>query len=240
MFTVKNSALYLMSLLKKIKRKWAKIRLQPIQVFCLHHVCAEYDAESMNPSDWMEIDEFRSKVVAMQKDGVEFISLLESYSHISKDWFRGRKYVVITFDDGYASLKEILPWLEDKHVPATLFINGKYLDGASYRKTPKEQYLTQNELFSLTSSFIEIGSHGWEHTDASKMTEVDFAESIDKNVAVLSAHPRYVPFHAYTWGRHTDASDKVLTNNNIIPVLIDGIKNFNDRLFIHREVISEY
>ena len=119
-----------------------KLRLQPIRVFCLHHVCAKFDVESMNACDWMEIEEFKQHVAALQKNGVKFISLKDAYHHICEDKVRCKKYAVLTFDDGYASLKEILPWLEKQMIPATLFINGKYLDGKSYRKNPKERYLT--------------------------------------------------------------------------------------------------
>lgn len=97
--------------IRKIERKWMKLRLQPIHVYCLHHVCALFDAESMNACDWMQIDEFKYKVLAMWQDGVEFISLTEAYDKIANDKFRNHKYVVFTFDDGYASLKEILPWV---------------------------------------------------------------------------------------------------------------------------------
>ena len=214
-----------------------KLRLQPIRVYCLHHVCATFDAESMNVCDWMQIDEYKRQVLAMHNEGVEYISLTEAYRHISNDWMRCKRYAVLTFDDGYASLKEIIPWLEEQRIPTTLFINGKYLDGKSYRKNTKEQYLTHDELFALTSPLIEIGSHGWEHTDASQMTETEFIESMKRNVMALSAHPRYIPFHAYTWGRHIGYQDNLLQNRNIIPVLIDGMKNYSDKHVIHRELL---
>lgn len=225
-------------LLHRIKWKWMKIRLQPIRVFCLHHVCAEFEAESMNRGDWMQMDEFKQKVQALRANGVEFISLTDAYRHISTDWLRCKKYAALTFDDGYASLKEILLWLEEQKIPATLFVNGKYLDGNSYRKNPKEKYLSKEELYALTSPMVEIGSHGWEHMDASQMSIEDFEQNIIQNVNILSAHPRYIPYHAYTWGRHTSKSDKILADRNIIPVLIDGIKNRKDVHFVHRELLN--
>ena len=93
-----------------IKRQLLKLRLQPIRVFCLHHVCKTYDGITMYQGDWMQIDEFKQKVLRMRQDGVEFISLTDAYNKITNDKFRNHKYAVLTFDDGYASLKEILPW----------------------------------------------------------------------------------------------------------------------------------
>lgn len=215
-----------------------KIRLQPIHVYCLHHVSEVYDEESMNREDWMQIDEFKSKVLALQKDGVELISLSDAHRHMCNDWIRSKKYAVITFDDGYASLKEILPWLEAERIPTALFVNGKYLDGKSYRMNQREKYLTRDELFALTSPMIEIGSHGWEHTDASLMEDEAFAESIRQNIQLLSQHPRYIPCHAYTWGRHTNNTNNQLLQMWVTPVLIDGAKNYNEKDVIHRELLK--
>ena len=223
--------------LHNLQDKWTKICLQPIIVFCMHHVCETFDAESMNKGDWMQIDDFKRKVSDLQRNGVEFISLTEAYNKITNDKWRNKKYVVMTFDDGYASLKEILPWLEEQQIPATLFINGKYLDGKSFRDNPKEQYLNKEELFSLTSPLIEIGSHGWMHLDASKISADEFKLIIEQNIKLLQTHPRYVPFHAYTWGRYTKGSNSVLTQMSITPVLMDGMKNYNEPHIIHRELL---
>lgn len=221
--------------IEKICRKWMKLRLQPIRVFCLHHVCEHFDADAMYPCDWIALVEFKKKINILRGQGYQFISLTSAYEHLKKDWFRRKKYAVLTFDDGYKSLNEVLPWLKEQKIPATLFINGKYLDGKSYRETPNEQYLTYDELFSLTNPLIEIGHHGWEHTAATEMTEEELLESLQKNIEILSAHPRYIPFWAYTWGRHTKSNDNCLLNTGIIPVLIEGNKNYKRIGSINRE-----
>lgn len=223
--------------IKKIQRKCMKIRLQPIRVFCLHHVCEQFDADAMYACDWMAFGEFKKKIDTMRNQGYEFISLIEAYNLLQNDYIRRKKYAVLTFDDGYKSLLEVLPWLEKQQIPATLFINGKYLDGISYREIPKEQYLTYDELFALTSPLIEIGHHGWEHTAANTMTNNELLESLFKNENILSTHPRYIPFWAYTWGRHTMENDKVLLENLIIPVRIEGNKNYKWIGTIDREVL---
>ena len=212
--------------IQKVLRKWMKIRLRPIRVFCLHHVCEQFDADAMYACDWIVLDEFKQKINVLRNDGYQFISLTAAYEHLKKDWFRCKKYAVLTFDDGYKSLLEILPWLEEQQIPCALFVNGKYLDGQSYRETPKEKYLTYDELFTLTSPLIEIGHHGWEHTAADTMSNDELMESLFKNEKILSTHPRYIPFWAYTWGRHTIENDKVLLENLIIPVRIEGNKNY--------------
>ena len=225
------------TLLHKIRRKLTKLRLQPIRVFCLHHVCEHFDATYMNDCDWMQLSVFQTKIHDLQHQGYKFISISEAYQRLKNDRFRINKYAVLTFDDGYKSLSEVLPWLEEKKIPVILFINSKYLDGMSCRKEVNEKYLTQNELFALNHPLIEIGSHGYEHTDASIMNKEEFLTHIEKNIEVLQTHPCYVPFHAYTWGRHTYITDKVLYTKGIIPVYADGMKNYNTHQMIHRELL---
>lgn len=222
----------------KICRKWMKIRLRPIHVLCFHHVSEENDAETMSPGDWMQIDEYKKSILNLQKEGFTFISLSEANKKNAKNLIRCHKYIVITFDDGYATLKEILPWLEEQQIPVTLFVNGKYLDGVSYRENPKEKYLTRDELYALTSPLVEIGSHGWEHKNAHKISEQEFEDIVVRNIAYLSNHPRFIPFHAYTWGRHNQMTDDILKKYHVVPVLMDGLKNYNDDRVVHRELLE--
>ena len=223
--------------IKKIQRKWMKIRLQPIRVFCLHHVCEYFDADTMSACDWMALDEFKKRINNLHSQGYEFISLTEAYEHLQTEYIRQKKYAVLTFDDGYKSLNEVLPWLEKQDIPSTLFINGKYLDGKSYRETPKEQYFTYDELFLLNSHLIEIGHHGWEHTSVYHMNETEFKNSIERNIELLSKHPRYIPFWAYTWGHNNDKSNYLLKMYNITPVVITGGRNYNFNGFFDRELL---
>lgn len=223
-------------LLSKLRRWFLKLRLHPIHVFCLHHVCEQFDADAMYACDWMALDEFKQKIIALRNQGYQFISLTKAYYHLKKDYFRRKKYAVLTFDDGYKSLKEVLPWLEEQQIPVTLFINGKYLDGKSYRVTSKEQFLTSDELYALISPLIEIGHHGWEHKSVKEMTEEELIDSLQKNIEILSSHPRYVPFWAYTYGIHDKNSDVTLSKNGMTLVLVNGGKNYKWKGCIAREL----
>lgn len=215
----------------------------------------------MCDSDWMEIGAFHHKVLLMQQSGVEFISLDQAYELLKassapfsnlysliSNLFRWKKYAVLTFDDGYKSLDEILPWLIEKNIPVALFINGKYTDGVSQRQVEGKHftYLTKDELqhyADISNGLISLQSHGFEHLDATAISPDAFREQIEKNVSTLSTshfalvQPR---FHAYTWGRHNATTDAILQENNIIPVLVDGMKNYNDASCIHRELLEHY
>lgn len=224
----------MMRLFKKIKHKWTKLRLRPIRVYCLHHVCKQYNSDFMYKEDWMDIDTFKQKVITMIYGGVKFISLVEAQKHLCQDILRHKNYAVLTFDDGYETLNEILPWLKEHNIPVTLFVNPDYADGKSVRKTTKEKYLSRQDLSNWN---IEIGMHGFQHLDASAMEEKEFQIFVNKTVVNTYNIKGYIPFWAYTWGRHNEKTDCYLQRNKIIPVYIDGMKNYNDVTCIHRELL---
>ena len=104
-----------------------------------------------------------------------------------------------------------------------------------------------NELkhyVEISNGLISLQSHGYEHLDATAMSPDAFREQIDMNRSLLSTlsslHSTPAPplFHAYTWGRHNATTDAILQENNIIPVYMDGMKNYNDASCVHRELLE--
>lgn len=214
-----------------------KLRLQPIRVFCLHHVTKEFDPETMHECDWMQIDEFKNKVMSLQQSGVKFISLTEAHEKLQHDWFRCNKYAVLTFDDGWASLKEILPWLEEQYIPVTLFLNPAYIKGCERRELGISMNQSELVVF-LKSGNIEIASHGWNHALCVERSMREFMESVNHSIEYLSQYDGYIPFYAYPCGRYTQLHDDYLHSYGITPVYCDGLRNYNDMMAIHREFLS--
>lgn len=230
----------LTEILAKIRRKWTKIRLQPIRVFCFHQVSDVFDESTMKECDWLQTDVFERIICDMREQGYVFISLSEAHKKMQRDIFRCKKYAVLTADDGWASMKNVLPWLNEQLIPITLFLNPGYLDGKHFREIETEKYLTEDEVKHLHEQYplVTIGMHGWEHKDATMQTEEEFQESIEQSVKYLSALPNYVPYFAYTWGRHTMATNDILLKNSITPVLSNGGKNYSEFRALDRELLQ--
>lgn len=250
-----------MNLLAKIRRKLVKLRLQPIRVFCFHHVSDEYDPLTMWECDWTQMEVFKKYILSLKENGVTFISLTEAHEKLKHDRFRTQNYAILTADDGYKSLLNILPWLEEQQIPITLFINTKYLDGQSWSEINEEQakriksdvdmlkdvcpslYLSKDELEEIAiSPYVTIGMHGHEHLDATKQTIEDFRKNVEQCKDVLQNVLHVIPYFAYAWGKHNAETDKVLKEMSLIPVLVDGTKNYNnsecvDRLAIDGKVL---
>lgn len=242
-------------IVNRIKRFFLKRRLQPISVFVFHSVSDEYDPLLWWRCDWTSTEQFKRNIIQLKKQ-YAFVSLPEACEKIANDRFRRRKYAVLTADDGYRSLLNVLPWLEEQKIPITIFVNSKYLDKQSWSIINEEQakrakpqvemlsevcpdlYLSREELFGLNSPLLSIGMHGYEHLDATKQSLEGFRENVERCKNMLCSHPRYVPYFAYTWGKHNTKTDKVLKEMELIPVLVNGTNNYNNANCIDRICID--
>lgn len=241
--------------LNTIQRKWMHLRLRPIEVFCFHKVSDTYQPEYGGIGDWTQTEQFKRNIMALRKK-YTFISLEEAYRHLQHDTFRFRNYAVLTSDDGYQCLLDILPWLEEQHIPITLFISTKYLDGKSYdpwfdahwvdvsaeqkAEYVKNMYIQQShlQLPELLSENVSLGLHGYGHDLVSRMSQDEFISYVDQSIKPLMNHPRYKPFYAYTWGQNSGVADSVLEEHAIVPVYCDKMKNSIFDGAIHRRGID--
>lgn len=231
-----------------------KLRLQPIHVFCFHHVSAERDPLVCLPDDWTQLDQFKRNIEKLQQQ-YTFIALTEAYNKLQHDVFRFRKYAVLTTDDGLTSVQNVQPWLEAQKIPLTLFVNTRYMEGnklklvhekwvrkvdpkADVQLIAKKMYLTKEQIWHLESQYIEIGMHGHEHMNISQITESQFEEDISICMSKLCNHPRFVFAYAFPWGRATKDAMTYLQQNDIIPVVVHGGRNYKWIGAIDRECID--
>ena len=238
----------------RIQQVMQRLLYRPIHVYVFHHVSDQRDPLVSGYSDWTQSNIFYSNILALKRD-YTFISLDCAYKKICSKKPRFKKFAVLTTDDGLQTVPFVLPWLEKQEVPLTCFVNAKYLDGHSHKSEDEvrikrinpeaiiqdviiRQYMTYEQVFNLKSPWISIGSHGFEHLNSSKIGEQQFLENVQKCQNILEKHPRYIPYFAYAWGRHNEKTDRILRENGLIPVLVDGKVNRCNPRFIHRECID--
>ena len=228
---------------------------KPIIVFCFHKVSDVFDSLYGGIDDWTETEQFKHNIYNLQKK-YTFISIEEAYKHLLHDKFRFRSYAVLTSDDGYQCILDILPWLEKEKIPITLFLSTQYLNGQSYDpwfdahwkglsieekiEVVKNMYIQKQHLptIDLISDNVSLSIHGYGHEEVSTMDAETFGAYVKKCREILEAHPRYKAFYAYTWGRHSDITDRVLCENGIVPVYCDGKENVLWDGIIHRICID--
>lgn len=240
-------------LLDKIQRRWMKLRLQPIRVLCFHQVSETYDPAVYCKPDWIPLEFLKHYIKQLQSEGYEFISLQEAYEHIKNDRFRRKKYAVLTADDGLRCQSALVPWLEEKQIPITFFVNLETLDGntcgiqvkkyfnitdqKAELKHAKELYFTKEDMQHL-SPLVSIGMHGINHEEVNQLSAEEFKKIVTTCVEALDEYSNYIPFYAYTYGKHNRQTDEILQKANIIPVLADGGVNYSDKSIIHREILE--
>lgn len=225
---------------KKVRRKLLKMRLQPIRVFCFHQVSNEFEPDTMWERDWTQTEQFKRNVIAI-KGKYTFISLPDVTEHLRNDRFRLKHYAALTADDGWASSKNILPWLVEQRIPITLFLNPLYLDGLHFQSWETDRLLTEEDVVNLVerfAPFVTIASHGWSHKDCMKMTEREFADNVVAAEDALDGMQGKIPYYAFTFGRRKDEQVDILKSRRLTPVFMDGEKNLSDDSCIHRELLD--
>lgn len=218
-----------------------RLFLRPIRVFCFHQVSDTFEPDTMWDFDWTQTDVFKKTVLALKKQ-YTFISLPEVTGHLQNDRFRLKRYAALTADDGWASLKNILPWLAEQKIPITLFLNPSYLDGAHYQERETERLLTNDDAMELVKKyapFVSIASHGWSHKDCVKMDMDEFVNNVEKAERVLNGIPGKIPYYAFAYGHRQAKQVAHLKELSLIPVYIDGGKNYSDDGCVHRELIDD-
>ena len=218
--------------LRRLRRMWR----HPIRVFVFHQVSDVFEPDTMWDIDWTQTDAFKGNVRSLMKK-YTFISLNEVKEHLAKDWFRFKDYAALTSDDGWASVKSILPWLAENKIPVTLFLNPSCLDGRHWNSRETDKLLTEAEVRRIVEQgapYISVASHGWTHKNCKAMAKEEFENSVRKSEEVLERLPGKVPFYAFASGRHTPWQTAYLRENGLIPVFVDGRVNDNDPESIHR------
>ena len=242
------------SFFDRLKHKLLKLRYRPLRVFVFHHVSDVRDSLICEEGDWTQTEQFMHNIQSLQKK-YKFISLSQAIAMLKNDKFRFTDYAVLTTDDGFASVSNLIPWLEEMHIPLTLFINSRYMKGdiikpahekrllncinnVDIKSLAKRMYLNETQIWSFLSPNIEIGLHGHEHVDARTISEQSFEKDFLQCLEKLQSHPRYIPAYAYPWGRDTLSSITFLQENGIVPVLVDGGENCIWEGYISRDCID--
>lgn len=227
-----------MNVWHKICTRCKKLRLQPIRVFCFHQVSDIFDESTMWQCDWTQTEQFKQNILTL-KERYTFISLTEAHEHLRKDKFRFHKYAVLTADDGWASLNNILPWLAEQQIPVILFLNPGYFDGSLSRENGMNKLLHTKDIDDLKIyPLLTIGSHGWTHQLVTEQSADEFRNGVLDSIQALQHYSNYVPFFAYTWGHYNKQTDRILKEMNLTPVLVNGGKNYNNANCIDRECID--
>lgn len=122
--------LYRSGLSAAIGRRYAGIG----SIFAFHRVVPEVAAH-LNGELYVSVQFLADWLAALHKAGVELISMSDAVERIEDPGRHSskRRFVVVTFDDGYAdNLAHALPVLERYEVPFTVYVTTALVEGSGY------------------------------------------------------------------------------------------------------------
>jgi len=84
---------------------------------------SEHDLNLVDPLLWITLDEFKQFIEYYLHNHYVFISPQDILNGLDTD----KKYIMITFDDGYFNNYRVVPILQEYQIPATFFISTDYI-----------------------------------------------------------------------------------------------------------------
>ena len=166
---------------KFLIKRW---RDKPILILNFHQISYEFNPNIDLQTSWTPLDSFDQTIRFLQANNFQLISLLEADNIIESKQKRKKHYAAITFDDGYASILNILPYLENNKIPVTFFINTAYLDDKQYNWVDIVNYVLNVADKSEISSelFESINNLNKTQNSAEFFKEKEIAEDFAKKI----------------------------------------------------------
>src|SRR4051812_32277945 len=153
----------------------------------LYHSVSESPSAALRPFS-LSPDAFRSHADAIAESGVEALSVSD-YVHRRSAGTLPARPAVITFDDGFADFAEhALPVLEERGLPATLFVTTGFLEGCPGGRVsarPDDPMLSWSQLRELDARGIELGAHTHGHPHLDTLSPPAARAEIERSKALL-------------------------------------------------------
>lgn len=185
--------------------------MQSIAILMYHSLDSSGSAVSIVP------DVFEAQMTRLAEFGYRVLSLRQALAEreYSGDW--PDKSVVLTFDDGYASVHEYaLPVLRRCGFGATVFVIPGHVDGVNDWGPPvrgfgRREMLSWDQVKGLAEYGIEIGAHTLSHADLSVLDVKALEREISGSAEEISVRlDEPVLAFAYPYGSLSDEAKAIV------------------------------
>ena len=156
---------------------------QRVPILLYHNIAQQYE----NPLLHVSKEQFAAQMDALQQAGYQTIG----YADFLKAGLSGGEHlpdkpIIITFDDGYASVyRDAFPILRERGMQATVFVitdrMGKQM--GDYRHFSWEEAAKMEQ-----SGVVAIESHTHSHPDCASLSEAAFLQEIQLSKAEIELH----------------------------------------------------
>ncbi len=163
--------------------------------------------EEKYPSTNIGIEEFRSHIKMIEKEGLKFIDPRNLANEIKIE--KKKRKILLTIDDGFTSFyKNAWPILKEKKIPFILFI--------STREIGKYNYMNWDEIKEIHLSGIGvIGNHSDSHEYLVDRNKNEIIEDIRKSKAIFKKNlGNNSIFFSYPFGEYSLEFKKIVKDLN--------------------------
>lgn len=172
-----------MNFFYKAKRKLLRGIYKPLKVFFFHQVSSRFVEGKDKESIFTSLDDFERNILYLKRR-YHFVSLTEAFDLFQYKKARRKRYAVITFDDGYANVLEALGVLKQQNIPATVFVNSKYVF---------EKAVGVINLYTLMHSSLPVKFSDEQRQMVERLYDQDLQTDYKKNWDGLMASMSTIP-----------------------------------------------
>ena len=178
-----------------------------VSIFCYHEI--------EKPSDPFAIPQkqLEQQIKDLKAQGYRFVSLAEYEAYMKGELALPEKSVMLTFDDGYASVyTQVYPLLKKYHVPAMIALVTSWTEGEG-KPSDVGELLTWDEIRDLKRRGHEIASHTASHPSLTQLLAEgkraaamdELVRSRDAIAKETGAAPRFLCHPYIAWNDEVDA-----------------------------------
>lgn len=138
-------------------------------ILCYHSFSRSKFRYSVDPQT------FERQILKLSKYA-EFIKLDDI--HASSLVKRKKSKIILTIDDGYQSVKNILPITRKYNIPVTLFVLSNPSKANRYELETRENLLTIDDINLLRDEGWQIGCHSATHPNLTTLNDTQLEEEI--------------------------------------------------------------
>ncbi len=167
---------------------------------------------------------FEWQLKLLKKRGFKSILPSELEEVIKNDLWKKERYVIITFDDGYANNLQAAELLKKHGMRAIFFISTAYIG----KELKGRKMMDRGDIKKLIEMGMAIGSHSHTHKKAEEMPPSLLKADIETSLRILRNFYNIEDF-AYPFGNYTKNAEEVLKNYGIKRAYIIGQKIYNPK-----------
>lgn len=178
---------------------------RPGPLVLMYHGIADVPADADPHNLFVPPHAFRAQLETLRSAGFEPLDLDGYLAARSCPTPTAGRQVLLTFDDGYVSMRShAAPLLQQYGFPALCFISAGLLgDRAHGHPDPAFDLMDADEVRTLPAHGIEVGVHGWDHLSMTALPPDALSKNTEDARTVLSGLVGSRPAaFAYPYGEH--------------------------------------